>query len=40
LKNLKPESQEVTPFIFKRFIKQYLQEFCIDEAFLSRDLNV
>ena len=40
LKNLKPESQELTPFIFKRFIKQYLQEFCIDEAFLSRDLNV
>ncbi len=32
--------KEITPFIFKRFIKQYLEEFKIDEAFLSRDLNV
>lgn len=40
LKNTKPESAEVTPFIFKRFIKQYLEEFKIDESFLQRDLNV
>ncbi len=40
LKNTKPESSEITPFIFKRFIKQYLEEFKIDEAFLARDLNV
>jgi hypothetical protein len=40
LKNIKPESVEITPFILKRFIKQYLEEFKIDEAFLARDLNV
>lgn len=40
LKNSKPESAEITPFIFKRFIKQYLQDFKIDESFLFRDLNV
>lgn len=40
LKNSKPESVEITPFIFKRFIKKYLEEFRIDEKFLQRDLNV
>lgn len=40
LKSHNRESKEITPFIFKRFIKQYLEEFKIDEAFLARDLNV
>ena len=30
----------LSPFVFKRFIKKYLQELNIDENFLSRDLNV
>ena len=30
----------ITPFIFKRFIKKYLDELKIDESFLDRDLNV
>ena len=31
---------EISPFIFKRFIKKYLIELNIDEKFLNRDLNV
>jgi Fe-S cluster assembly ATPase SufC len=40
LKNRKPDLLELTPFIFKRFIKPYLTELNIDEKFLERDLNV
>lgn len=40
LKSKNPDSQDITPFLFKRFIKKYLEEFKIDENFLSRDLNV
>lgn len=40
LKNSNPENKEITPFIFKRYIKQFLEEFKIDETFLQRDLNV
>lgn len=40
LKNSNPENREITPFIFKRYIKQFLDEFKIDENFLQRDLNV
>jgi len=40
LKNSKPEVWELSPFIFKRFIKKYLKELDIDESFLSRELNV
>ncbi len=40
LKNDKPEVNELSPFIFKRFIKKYLSELHIDEKFLDRELNV
>ena len=40
LKNTSPDTKELSPFIFKRFIKKYLEELHIDEMFLSRDLNV
>ena len=40
LKNNNPEIREISPFIFKRFIKKYLSELNIDEKFLDRDLNV
>ena len=40
LKNNKPEVKELSPFIFKRFVKKHLDELNIDEAFLNRDLNV
>jgi len=40
LKNNSPEVKELSPFIFKRFIKKYLSELDIDEKFLDRELNV
>lgn len=40
LKNNNPETREVSPFIFKRFIKKYIDELHIDEKFLDRELNV
>lgn len=40
LKNTSPEIKPLTPFVFSRFIKKYLDELKIDEKFLSRDLNV
>ncbi len=40
LKNNSPEIKELSPFIFKRFIKKYLAELDIDEKFLDRELNV
>jgi len=40
LKNNSPEVKELSPFIFKRFIKKYLAELDIDEKFLDRELNV
>ncbi len=40
LKNQNPEIKPLSPFIFKRFLKKYLDELEIDEIFLSRDLNV
>lgn len=40
LKNTFPETKELSPFIFKRFIKKFLGELNINEAFLERDLNV
>ncbi len=30
----------LSPFVFKRFIKKYLDELWLDEVFLQRDLNV
>jgi Fe-S cluster assembly ATP-binding protein len=40
LKNTKPDTSKLPPFIFKRFVKKYLDELDIDEIFLSRELNV
>ena len=40
LKNKTPEVQELSPFVFKRFIKKHLAELHIDEKFLERELNV
>ena len=40
LKNSSPEVKELSPFIFKRFIKKYLLDLNIDEKFLDRELNV
>ena len=40
LKNSWTDIKELSPFIFKRFIKKYLTELSIDEKFLDRDLNV
>ena len=40
LKNSNLEVKELSPFIFKRFIKKYLEELHIDENFLDRELNV
>lgn len=39
-KGRNPEFQDISPFLFKRFIKKYLEELHIDEVFLERDLNV
>jgi Fe-S cluster assembly ATP-binding protein len=35
-----PDTKPLSPFLFKRFVKKYLDELKIDEAFLTRDLNV
>lgn len=40
LKNEKPDSPDISPFIFKKFVKKYLDELKIEEEFLDRDLNV
>ena len=40
LKNTSPEVKELSPFIFKRFIKKHLSELDISEKFLDRELNV
>lgn len=32
--------QDISPFMFKRYIKSFLEELHIDEVFLDRDLNV
>lgn len=34
------EFKELSPFLFKRFIKKHLEELHIEENFLERDLNV
>jgi len=40
LKSSNPEVKDLSPFIFKRFIKKHLEELNIGEQFLDRDLNV
>lgn len=32
--------KDISPFLFKRFIKKHLETLHIDEKFLERDLNV
>lgn len=39
-KNDNEDFTELSPFMFKRFVKPHLEELHIDEAFLDRDLNV
>lgn len=39
-KNDNDDFTELSPFMFKRFIKSHLEELQIEEAFLERDLNV
>jgi Fe-S cluster assembly ATP-binding protein len=39
-KNENEEFTELSPFMFKRYIKPFLQELYIEESFLDRDLNV
>ncbi len=40
LLNKKIDIKPLTPFVFRRFIKKYLEELIIKEDFLDRDLNV
>ena len=40
LKNSELDIKELTPFVFKRFIKKFLNELNISETFLERELNV
>ncbi len=40
LKTHFPDTPALTPFVFKRFIKKYLEELEIPEVFLERDLHV
>lgn len=39
-KNNNEDFTELSPFMFKRFIKSHLEELQIEETFLERDLNV
>lgn len=40
LKYSQTDVKELSPFLFKRFVKKYLENLSIDEKFLERDLNV
>lgn len=40
LKSSSSDAKELSPFLFKRFLKKHLQELHIDESFLERELNV
>jgi len=40
LKNIDKDQKDISPFIFKRHVKKYLEELNINEDFLDRDLNV
>ncbi len=39
-KSVKKDFRELSPFVFRRFIKKYLDELSVPEVFLDRDLNV
>jgi Fe-S cluster assembly ATP-binding protein len=40
LKQSNPDVKDLSPFLFKRFIKKYIDHLHIDQSFLERDLNV
>jgi Fe-S cluster assembly ATPase SufC len=40
IKNNNINIQELSPFVFKRFIRKHLEELHINENFLDRELNV
>ena len=40
LKQSNPDVKELSPFLFKRFVKKYIDHLHIDPSFLDRDLNV
>lgn len=40
LKQSNPDVKDLSPFLFKRFIKKYIDHLHIDASFLERDLNV
>jgi Fe-S cluster assembly ATPase SufC len=40
LKQSNPDVKDLSPFLFKRFIKKHIDHLHIDAAFLDRDLNV
>jgi len=40
LKNSSPDIKDLSPFVFKRFVKKYLWELHIEDVFLDRELNV
>nr|MDD3720693.1 Fe-S cluster assembly ATPase SufC [Candidatus Gracilibacteria bacterium] len=40
IKNINLDVKPLSPFLFKRFVKKYLDELGIKEEFLDRDLNV
>lgn len=40
LKNKNPEAKDISPFIFRKHVKKFLDELDISEKFLDRDLNV
>ena len=40
LKQTNPDVKELSPFLFKRFVKKYMDQLHIDDKFLDRDLNV
>ncbi|MFK7780176.1 MAG: Fe-S cluster assembly ATPase SufC [Candidatus Gracilibacteria bacterium] len=40
LQNTSPSTMKLSPFIFKRFIKKFIDELHIDSSFLDRELNV
>ncbi len=40
LKSSSPDVKDLSPFVFRRFIKKHLEELHIDEGFLERELNV
>lgn len=40
LRQSTPDVKDLSPFLFKRFIKKYIEHLHIEDSFLERDLNV